>query len=829
MSEFIKQKKWRITHQMISFKKKVSQKSTSQKHQSSKNEKDSLKENKPQVKKHRDKKKIATTQASLFYTSIYEDGLIHVVDNEYARIFKIGDADYMTANEEDKEAIVTQYASVLNSLDHMKHYQLFLHNRPKNTDLLDRINIPLEGDDLDELRIEYNHINSENLKRNKRSYDLDIHVVITVHAENKEAASRGLQDIQMDVLRKFDKMASVSELTGSDTLSLISLVTLNEQKRFDFAKEVREAGTTKSIIAPNHLVFDKRDFKIDDRHARVLYAMKYPDWLRDSFLRDLSNTGIEFFMSIHAQPTERDVALQKILQKTVSAKGDMAESITKAAYDGVSEEYAVGATQKSFVKSGEELSEQIQAEMAQVYSGTVAILLISDSKEALEVAVKRLDSAARGHQVRFAPALLNQEQGFNTVLPFGKNYLGVSRHFKHENWTTANVAASFIPWTNSDVSSESPKALYYGMNYLTKNPITLDRGSKEDLPTGSGMVFGMAGSGKGVFTKFTEIIPTFLKSRDEIIIVDPEGEYTGIADALGGQVIKLFPGATTHMNLLDKPDDSLVNKNDEDYVEPIAQKMLLLDNLFDSILNTKNEINYGASERSLRDRVTRLVYELYSEPTLQDWHQVLKEQPDDAAQAFALKLEPFMKGSESLFSHKTNVDINNRFVVFDLKQLKKSKLYNIAMLVVQDYIWNRVLENQGKVRTRIYFDEIQAYFDNEEMASFFANLYARVRKYGAIPVGITQDPGLILQGGKAGEAIFTNTEFFAMMRLKGKNLNAIAEYLELTEEQVKFLRYADGNRGEGLIIAKNHVVQMENPIPEGSKIFNLVDTTVANN
>lgn len=813
---------------MILFKKRASQKSLVQTDQPQKNEQVSLP--KEGTDKHiRNKAKTATTQATLRYTSIYEDGLIHIVDNEFSHIYKIGEADYMTANEEDKLEIITQYASMLNALDHTKHYQLYLHNRPKNDDLLNRINIPLEGDDLDELRVEYNNINAENLKRNKTSYDLAIYIIITVHADNQDEARRSLQDVQLDVLRKFDKMSSVSELTGAETLSLIESITLNKQKIVNFSQEVGLAGSTKNLIAPNSIVFDKRDFMLNNRPARVLYARSYPEFLRDTFLRDLSNTGIEFYLSIHAQPQERDKALTSIKQTTVTVKGDISESITRAAMDGVSEEYAVGETQKSFAKSGEELASQIQDEQAQIYSATVVILICGDTKEKLESDVKRLESASRGHQVVFAPAMLNQEAGFNTVLPFGKNYLGVTRRFKHENWTTANIAASFVPWTNSDITSESPKALYYGMNYLTKNPITLDRGSKDDLPTGASLIFGGSGSGKSTFTKFTEIIPTFLRSRDEIIIVDPEGEYTDIARALGGQVINLFPGAATNLNLLDKPDDSLVDKNDEDYIDPISQKMMLLDNLFESILNTKTEVNYGANERSLRDRVTRLVYELYSEPTLQDWHQVLKEQPDEAAQDFALNLEPFMKGSESLFSYQTNVDIKNRFVVFNLKQLKKSRLYNIAMLVVQDYIWNRVLENQGKVRTRIYFDEIQAYFENEGMASFFSNLYARVRKYGAIPVGITQDPGLVLQGGKPGEAIFANTEFFAMMRLKGKNLFAIAEYLELTEEQIKFLRYADGNRGEGLIIAKNHVVQMENPIPEGSKIFNLVDTTVANN
>lgn len=814
---------------MILFKKKTSQKLPVSKIPQKQKDVGASNLKKPKPKKVREKTKTATTQATLRYTSIFEDGLIHIVDHEYAHIFKIGEADYMTANDEDKVAIVTQYASVLNSLDHTKHYQLFLHNRPKNSQVLDQVNIPLEGDELDEFRHEYNHINSENLKRNKTSYDLGIHIVVTVHADDQDEARRNLGDVQTDVLRKFDKMTRIEALTGAETLTLISAVTLGEETLVDFATDVALAGSTKNIIAPHHIVFDKRDFRLNGRFARVAYIRSYPDFLRDTFLRDLSNTGIEFYFSLHAQPVERDEALQTIKQKTVVVKGDITESITKAAQSGVSEEYAVGETQKSFAQSGEELADQIQDEMAQIYSGTAVVLFWADSQAELEISAKRIASAARGHQVDFAPAMLHQEEGFNTVLPFGINYLGVTRRFKHNNLTTANLAASFVPWTNSDITSNSPKALCYGMNYLTKNPILLDRGSKEDLPTGAGLIFGGSGSGKSTFTKFTDMIPTYLKNNDEIIVVDPEGEYSPVAQALGGQVIKLFPGATTHLNLLDKPDDSLVNKNDEDYVEPIAQKMALLDSLFESILNTKDEINYGAGERSLRDRVTRLVYDLYSEPTLQDWYAVLKEQPEEAAQAFALNLEPFLTGSESIFSHKTNVDIDNRFVVFDLKQLKKSKLYNIALLVVQDYLWNRVIRNQGKLRTRTYFDEMQAYFDNEDMAYFFSNLFARVRKYGAIPIGITQDPGLVLQSGKPGEAIFTNTEFFAIMRLKGKNLTAIAEYLELTEEQVKFLRHADGNRGEGLIIAKNHVVQMENPIPEGSRIFELVDTSVANN
>lgn len=295
--------------------------------------------------------------------------------------------------------------------------------------------------------------------------------------------------------------------------------------------------------------------------------------------------------------------------------------------------------------------------------------------------------------------------------------------------------------------------------------------------------------------------------------MDPEDEYTGIGREFNAEIITIAPGSPHHFNLLDLPDKEKLQAEDSD---PIGQKSNLLSTLFENIFSEVSD-----DEFAMIDRVTRKTYEAFSKPTFKDWQRVLEEQPEEVAKALALKAEPYTMGSNDIFAHPTNVNMSNRFIIFNLKQLS-GKLKPFALLVIQDYIWNHVVNHQGKNTTWLYFDELQLYFKNKLQATFFTELYSRIRKYGAIPTGITQNPETVLST-EEGRKLVSNCEFLVLLKLKRTDLEALSQVTPLTPSLERFVLRPKA-KGTGLIVAGDTTVPFENPIPKETKLYQLVAT-----
>lgn len=437
-------------------------------------------------------------------------------------------------------------------------------------------------------------------------------------------------------------------------------------------------------------------------------------------------------------------------------------------------------------------------------------LWLIDSLEELNNYTERVKRSVRKNTVDLEKLYLYQEEALNTILPIGKAFIDVKKRFMRD-MTTANLATQ-VPFTNIDLQSTSPRAIFYGQNQLSKNPIKLDR--KRDLNTGSGAIFGISGSGKSVLAKGGEIIPTLLRhTEDQIIIVDPEAEYVDIGCEFGAEIINVAPGSSNHFNLLDLPEQDKLQAEDSD---PIGQKANLLTTLFENIFSEVSD-----EEFAMIDRVTRLTYEQFPKPTLREWQKGMEAQPEEVAKALALKAEPYTMGSNDIFAHPTNVNMNNRFVIFNLKRLS-GKLKPFALLVIQDYIWNQVVNHQGKTTTWLYFDELQLYFKNKIQATFFTELYSRIRKYGAIPTGITQNPETVLSM-EEGRKLVANCEFLVLLKLKLTDLEALSQVFTLTPSLERFVLRPKA-KGTGLIVAGDTIVPFKNPIPKNTKLYQLVAT-----
>lgn len=754
----------------------------------------------------------ASTQNSLNYQWLAPDGLMTITNDTYSKTYRLGDTSYITATDDERIDVIETNADIFNSLDIDNDLQLLILNRRVETTSLSAIRYDLTQDGYDDYRKEYNHMIQERFSHDQNTFKVEKYLTITAQADQDHQARRILDDTANVIESQYSGLGiSFKEMDGLDRLMIFRKL-LRRENFLDFTyKDIAiSCLSTRDFIAPNYLKFEKDHLRIDDGYARILYVKQYPTFLNDKLIKNILDTGIELAISLHAKPYDTADALKKIKTVKSSVRREMIKSQKAAAKAGYGSDLAVGGKAIETSRETEKWTEELQDNDQKMFSGVMTVYLIADSLEELNNYTEQVQRSVRKNTVELDKCYLYQEEALNTILPIGVPFINVKRRFMRD-MTTSNLATQ-VPFTNVDLRSSSPRAVYYGQNQLSKNPITLDR--KKDLNTGSGAIFGISGSGKSVLAKGGEIIPTLLRhTEDQIIIVDPEAEYTDIGREFNAEVITIAPGSPHHFNLLDLPDKDKLQAEDSD---PIGQKANLLSTLFENIFSEVSD-----DEFAMIDRVTRKTYEAVDKPTFKDWQRVLEEQPEDIAKALALKAEPYTMGSNDIFAHPTNVNMENRFIIFNLKQLS-GKLKPFALLVIQDYIWNQVVNFQGKTTTWLYFDELQLYFKNKLQATFFTELYSRIRKYGALPTGITQNPETVLST-EEGRKLVANCEFLVLLKLKRTDLEALSQVTPLTPSLERFVLRPKA-KGTGLIVAGDTIVPFENPIPKDTKLYQLVAT-----
>lgn len=756
----------------------------------------------------------ASTQNTIKYTSLFEDGLMHIDGEEYSKTWELGDANYLTADEEKKLDIIDYYVEALNGLDSDNTYQLLIINRPVPSTLLSQITYELEGDNRDIFRQEYNDMITARFATDQNNFKVEKFVTVSTQSRDRKQAYRKLNDVDNHFTKQF-KVVDIpfKSLNGTDRLNIFAdLLRGNPYLNVDY-NDVRISDlTTKSFIAPGRIFFQEDQFLMDKQYCRVLFARSFPAFLNDRLIKSITDIGIELAITIHAKPYDVAEAVKKVNTAEAGVKMDMVKSQAAAADKGISGSLAISSVAQATAEEAEKWKTEINDNDQKMFSGVFAVMLKANTPEELADYTSRVKQAGRKHVVEFEEIYYHQEEALNTMLPIGKTYLDVKRRFMRD-MTTTNIATQ-IPFTNTDLQSNSPLANYYGQNQISNNIITLDR--QRDLETASGVILGSSGSGKSVFVKTNEVIPAILRfPNDRVIIVDPEEEYVDIGRAFDAQVIDIYPGTKTHFNLMDIPDQDKLRDEDKDFV---GQKSSLIMGLFENILQEVTD-----DDISLIDRVTRLCYEQITDrtPTLKDWHDILLEQPEEEAQSLALKSESYTKGSQDIFAYETNVDLNKQVVIFNLKKLS-GKLKPFALMVIQDYIWQHVVDHKGEFVTRVYFDEMQYQFETEDQATFFTNMYARIRKYGSIPTGITQSVETLLDR-KEGRNLLYNSEFIVLLKQKKTTIPYLLKTINLTDALIRYVEKPKA-KGTGLIIAGQLAVPFENPIPENTELFRLVAT-----
>ena len=436
----------------------------------------------------------------------------------------------------------------------------------------------------------------------------------------------------------------------------------------------------------------------------------------------------------------------------------------------------------------------------------LSIVHTADTKEALDNDTEALLTTARQNLCQLSVLRWQQLDGLKTVLPFGVRKIDSFRTL-----TTESLAV-FMPFRVQEVHDEH--GIYYGQNVISKNMIIADR---RQLLNGNSFILGVSGSGKS-FAGKNEIVNLMLSSDADIIVVDPEREYSPLVRALGGEVIEISASSPNHINAMDM-------SKEYGEVDPIIEKSQFLQSLCEQIIAGHR---FAKGQQSIIDRCTENVYRFYKQgdyrgepPTLQDFRNELLRQPEREAHSLALELELFTRGSLNVFAKQTNVDTQNRLLCYDILEIGE-QLRAIGMLVILDSILNRIIANrkQGK-QTFVFIDEIYILFMHEYSAQFLFKLWKRVRKYGAYCTGLTQNVEELLQSHTA-RTMLSNSEFIIMLNQAATDRDELAKLLNISDQQLSFIKNVSA--GCGLIKVGSSLVPFENNFPKNTRLYRLMTT-----
>ncbi|MCL2587875.1 MAG: conjugal transfer protein TraE [Oscillospiraceae bacterium] len=746
---------------------------------------------------------------------MYKDGICRVKGKLYTKTVMFSDISYHLAQNEDKTQIFEKYCDFLNYFDSSVTVQLSFINQHGNQEEFNKsIDIPIQDDSYDDIRREYADMLKNQMAKGNNGLIRTKYITFGIEADNFKAAKMRIERVEADILNSFKVLGVAARpLSGAERLEVIHGQFHPDGKdKFQFSwKDIAHAGlSTKDYIAPSGFDFrDGRSFRVGAYYGAVSFLQILAPELTDRMLADFIDLDSPATVTLHVRSIDQSDAIKMIKRKLSDLEKMKIEEQKKAVRAG----YDMDILPSDLVTYGTEaktLLEDLQSRNERMFLVTVLVMNTAEKKQKLEDNVFSAAGVAQKYNCALKRLDWQQEQGLMSSLPLGVNQVEIKRGL-----TTSSVAI-FVPFTTCELFQRD-EALYYGLNALSNNLIMA---SRKALKNPNGLFLGTPGSGKS-FSAKREIINVFLLTGDDIIISDPEAEYFPLVNRLGGQTVRLSPTSPHYLNPMD------INPDYSDEEDPLTLKSDFILSLCELIVGGKTGLE--PVEKTIIDRCVRLVYRDYladpspeKMPILEDLYNLLRSQIEPEAHRIATALEIYVTGSLNVFNHRTNVNIQNRIVCYDIKELGKG-LKKIAMLVLQDAVWNRVTANRAAKRTTwFYLDEMHLLLKDEQTAAYTVEIWKRFRKWGGIPSGLTQNVKDFLLSREV-ENIFENSDFIYMLNQAAGDRQILAKQLGISPHQLSYVTHA--NAGEGLLFYGDTIIPFVDRFPRDSgEIYSLLTT-----
>lgn len=743
--------------------------------------------------------------------------------NLYSKTYLVPDINYSALTKEQQLEKMQLYIELLNGFDSSVSLQLTIMNTKINKyDFENRILLKTKGDGLDKERAEFNEVLHDKIVQGQNGLQCRKYITVTVSAINFDAASTRFFNIEAHLNNVLTKLGTEAIALNANERSrlLVDIFRDVDANISTITKEEFARRSEKMLCCPDYFEFKKDYFLFNDKYARCVYFKRLSTSVSDTIFKDIVEMNQTLIISKNVEFVEPAEALTLVQRKITDMKQEEIIKVRKTvqASNGAFVDPIEG-TQLAIDKAqAQEFLEDLQERNQKMTLCQFIVMLTGDTYEELEKNTEALEIILRKHQIEPINAPYRQEQAMSSVLPLGNSFsFDKEKNLQVRRTLSSEATAAFMPFNSRELLHEG--GIYYGQNRLTQNIIMFDR---KKLKNPNGFIFGVPGGGKSFLAKLEMLFST-LTTDDEILILDPEREYTALAELLGGEVVYISENSATHINPMDLTENP--DKDDAEY-DPIKAKLDFMLSFFSTILGNQE---ISPVQKTIIDNVMHIVYKKYEKPTLKEYYKELEEyekQSADETKSDATYLRQtlhlYVHGSMNVFSNVSNVDIHKRIVVYDIKELGQN-LRTLGMMIVLEKMWERVAFNRSRgIGTRIYADEMYLLFKSEQSATFFYELWKRARKWGGIPTGITQNVEDLLRSELA-RTMLSNTQFVVMLAQNATDREQLARLLNISPETMGYVTNA--SEGCGLIYADEYgTIPFENKFPTDTSLYKIIST-----
>ncbi len=778
-----------------------------------------------------------SVQKTIPYRNVYSDGIIEVEEGIFSKTYPIYDVNFSIAPQEDQENIFNLYGDMLNSFGAECLLSLTIHNTSMNQERFNRETlIRMESDGLNVYREEINEMLCRKVAESRNNLVHDKYFTVTLPCPNIEEAvvefgridglmSRSLrainkQEVQpLTLEERLEVLYSVYNMDANAPLKKEVAIGKKTISTFDL-KSLNAAGvSTKDVIAPISFEFKKDYFKMGDILGRSMFIESYPTYLKTSLLSDFSDLPASMLLTVHFRSMRQDQAIKLIKNQTTTIAASVVTAQKQASKGGYSTDLISPELQKA-QEEARKLMDDITTRNQKLFFVTLVLTHFAMNKEELDKNTKALTTIANKHLCQLKTLNYLQEHGLNSSLPLGVNRLKVER------LNTTESASVFIPFSVQEWKSKH--GFYYGVNAVSRNIILYNRKQGANF---NGVILGKPGAGKS-FSAKREMVNALLSTNDEIYVIDPENEYLPLIKEMGGEVIRIAVGGDTHIN----PFDMDIEYADQE--DPVTMKSDFIGSICEIVIG--GAFGLSPVEKSVIDRCVRLVYEPYLRaikemrdkginttgdsriaPTMMEFYNLLKKQPEEEAKRIALALEIYTTGSLNTFAKRTNVNTNNRLIAYDIKDIGTG-MKVLGLQICLDSIWNRMIANKRKGKyTWIYIDEAHLLAQHESSAKYVQQVYKRARKWFGIPTIMTQQVEDVLQS-KEMRTVISTSNFVMMLDQAPMDKVELGHMFSISEDELSYITNAEP--GNGLLYNGKSLVPFQDQFPQNTKLYVAMST-----